>query len=69
MTQYLEHTTIENQRWDYIAWLYYQDVSKVGLLIETNQHVPITTVLPAGLKIHIPMIEQESTVQDLPPWK
>ncbi len=70
MSQYLEHITIENQRWDTIAWKYYRDVSKMSLLIESNPHAPITPNLPAGLKLRIPMIEQpQQSTYGLPPWK
>lgn len=69
MTQYLEHTTSEGQRWDWIAFKYYEDVSKMGLLIEENQHIPITPTLPAGLILRIPVIEQSIDTSELPPWK
>lgn len=69
MTQYLSHTTLEGQRWDWIAFKYYGDVSKMGLLIEENPHIPITPTLPSGLKLRIPVIEQSIDTSELPPWK
>lgn len=67
--QYLTHITREFERWDNIAWQYYRDVSKMSLLIENNPHAPITPVLPAGLRLSIPLISADTTTQDLPPWK
>ncbi len=67
--QYLVHITREGERWDSIAHKYYGDVTKMGLLIETNSHVPITPSIPSGFKMYIPMIEQASATQGLPPWK
>lgn len=69
MSESIQHLTLEGDRWDALAWKYYNDVSKMGLLIESNQHAPITPVLPSGITLRIPLIEQPETVQDLPPWK
>lgn len=69
MIQYRTHVTREFERWDNIAWHYYRDVSKMGLLIEANPHAPIIPCLPAGLVLRIPLIRAENTTQDLPPWK
>lgn len=69
MTQYLKHITTQHERWDSIAWKYYRDITKMGLLIETNSHAPITPVLPSGIVLYIPMIEQDTSQRELPPWK
>lgn len=69
MTQYLTHITKEGQRWDQLAYQYYGDVEKMGLLIESNPHAPIAPTLRAGITLQIPLIEQPSNIQDLPPWK
>lgn len=69
MTQYRIHITKQNERWDNIAWYYYRDVSKISMLIEENQHVPIIPCLPPGLKLRIPLIEQPQAPVNLPPWK
>lgn len=71
MTDYLSHTTLENQRWDSIADIYYGDVTKMGLLIEENPHAPISPTLPAGMVLRIPVIEPSESMDTsgLPPWK
>lgn len=69
MTQYLTHITREDERWDSIAYHYYDDVSKMSLLIEENPHAPIAPTLPSGLQLRIPVLEVQPGIQDLPPWK
>ena len=69
MTQSLMHTTTDGERWDLIAWRYYRDVSQTAALIAANPHAPRTGILPAGLKIAVPLIERAATVEALPPWK
>ncbi|WP_321448411.1 tail protein X [uncultured Cohaesibacter sp.] len=74
--EYLEHLTVAGDRWDLLAWDYYGDASKDGLIIEENRDLyvgsllSIPALLPTGLTLRIPVIEQ-STLDDsqLPPWK
>lgn len=70
-TEYIEHTTKEGERWDLIAYQYYGDSTKYEPIIQANRYIPIVPILPAGLKLMIPIVEEsenESTIQ-LPPWK
>jgi phage tail protein X len=71
MTQAILHTTIDGERWDIIAWRYYRNVREVPRLIETNPHAPRSGILPAGIKIAVPLIERHAAVSTagLPPWK
>ena len=64
----LKHTTSQGEKLDQIAFTYYGDVSKVPMLIEANPHLPIQRNYPAGVVVYIPLIKQESTNEDLPPW-
>jgi phage tail protein X len=64
----LTHTTHFGEKLDQIAWTYYGDVSKVPLLIEANPRLPIKRNYPAGVVIYIPLIQQQNTTEDLPPW-
>lgn len=71
-SQYIEHITSDGERWDTIAWKYYGDVSKMGIIIKANPYVPIQPIFPAGLKLIIPIIEKPSNpvlISTLPPWK
>ena len=69
MSQNSIHITKEGDRWDLLAWTYYRDTSLMGLLIESNPHLPIVPVLPSGQKVLIPLIEKPANTKDLPPWK
>lgn len=74
--EYLEHLTVAGDRWDLLAWDYYGDASKDTLIIEENRELYATSLLsipallPTGLILRIPVIEQ-SALDDsqLPPWK
>ena len=68
-----QYRTIENDRWDLIAFKAYGDATQFGRILEANAPLAINQVLPSGLKINIPILENESdgSVQSelLPPWK
>lgn len=72
MAEFTEHITQQDERWDTIAYKAYGDATEVNRIIEANPKVPITPVLPAGIRILIPIIETVSVEVDdklLPPWK
>jgi phage tail protein X len=71
MTQAIVHTTIDGERWDLLAWRYYRDVREMPRLIAANPHAPRAGLLPAGLKLAVPLIERPAAVSaaGLPPWK
>ena len=68
-----QYRTIEGDRWDLIAYKAYGDATKFVGLLEANKPLAISQTLPAGLKINIPILEDENSgsVQSelLPPWK
>ena len=66
--EYLEHITTEGERWDQLAWRYYGDAHRYLPIMQANPHVPLTSVLPANLTLSIPVLEAETTADDLPPW-
>lgn len=67
--QFIEYITKAGDRWDLLAYRYYDDVNQMGLLIEHNPHIPITPYFPAGLKIRIPIINVPIKDLELPPWR
>ena len=69
--QAVVHTVMDGERWDLIAWRYYRDVRQTPRLVEANPHAPRAGLLPAGLKIAVPLITRPATVthEGLPPWK
>lgn len=66
---YLMHTTSDGERWDTIAWRYYRDVRHVPVLLAANPHASATPLLPAGLRLRVPLIAQASRTDALPPWR
>ncbi|MCX8016714.1 MAG: tail protein X [Rhodocyclaceae bacterium] len=66
---HLIHVTGEGERWDWIAWRYYRDVRQVPALIAANPHAPLAPILPAGLKLRVPLIARASQTAALPPWR
>lgn len=73
---YFEHLTLAGDRWDLLAYRYYGDQNLQTLLLETNRDLWRDTlavpplILPRGLTLKIPVIEEEATNTDLlPPWK
>lgn len=76
-----EYITKEGDRWDNIAYRAFgtctNDVEIDGVMmnpidaiIQLNPDVPITDVLAAGIKLYVPIVEQNSVETSLlPPWK
>jgi phage tail protein X len=68
-----QYRTIEGDRWDLIAFKAYGDATKFNLLLEANKPLAINKTLPAGLKINIPILEDQNAgsvqAELLPPWK
>ncbi|WP_433886058.1 tail protein X [Pseudomonas vranovensis] len=65
---FIPHTTTEGERWDQLAWRYYGDAHRYQPIVQANPHVPLTSALPAGLTLAIPMLETVLATEDLPPW-
>ena len=70
MTEYYSYITKDNDRWDLIAYTFYNDETKYERIIEANPNIPITPILKAGLKLKIPVLDETETIKfELPPWK
>lgn len=70
MTEYYSYITKDCDRWDLIAYKFYKNATLYEEIIKANPNVPIEPVLPAGIKLKIPVIEESETIKfDLPPWK
>ncbi|QRO34122.1 tail protein X [Chromobacterium violaceum] len=70
--EYLEHITRAGERWDTLAWEYYGDAALYGPIIDANPQLRILPALAAGLKLRIPVLEEDVErlrEEDLPPWK
>lgn len=70
-TEYIEHITTDGERWDQLAWEYYGDSHAYERIIAANPTVPITPVLPGGITLLIPIVEDSEIItgEELPPWK
>lgn len=68
--EFYTYITKQNDRWDLIAYEYYNNALLYEEIIKANPDIKITPVLDAGIKIKIPVLEEKSTIQfELPPWK
>lgn len=74
--EYFEHKTIAGDRWDLLAYRYYGDQYKQTVILEANRHLILDDLgvqplmLPQGVTLKIPVIQEEATNTSLlPPWK
>jgi len=67
---YYEYITKDGDRWDLIAYDFYADPTLYEPIITANSDVPITPILPSGLKLKIPVIDNSDEIEfTLPPWR
>lgn len=74
MTDVLLHRVMEGERWDTLAQHYYGSATQYGRIVAANPHLDITPVLPTGVIVLIPVLEQAAAAtvlqdEELPPWK
>ena len=70
MTEFYNYVTKDNDRWDLIAYKFYNDSTKYELIIKANPDIPITPVLESGIKLKIPVLVEKETISFItPPWK
>ena len=68
--EFIEHITRDGERWESLAYAYYGDAAMISPLAEANVHLRLLPVLPAGLPVRVPLIEDAEAIEalDLPPW-
>ena len=70
MTEFYSYITKDNDRWDSIAYKFYQDSTKYEVIIQANPSVPITLTLESGIKLKIPVLDANNEITfELPPWR
>ena len=70
MTEFYTYITKQNDRWDLIAYKFYNDATKYKQIIKANPDVQITPTLEAGLKLKIPVLNETDSIKfELPPWR
>jgi len=69
--KFTEYITLENDNFTNIAYKAYGDGTKFAPIIAANFGLPVSAFLPSGLKIIVPIIEEqpETDINLLPPWK
>lgn len=66
---YTSYETKPGDTWDIIAHKMYGDAFLAPTIMAANHSVALESVLPAGLKLDIPVRTDPVTGSDLPPWK
>lgn len=70
MSEYYSYITKDSDRWDLISQKFYKTPSLYEEIIKANSEIPIEPVLPSGIKLKIPILEDSETIKfELPPWK
>ena len=70
MTEYYSYVTKDNDRWDLISNQFYNTPTLYEEIIKANPDVKILPVLPSGIKLKIPILDESETIKfELPPWK
>jgi len=71
MTQFLEHLTVEGDRWDSLAYLYYGNPYAYNTIVEANISLVGEPQLPSGVKLQIPVLKTTpaKAKEGLPPWR
>lgn len=68
--EFYEYVTKDGDRWDLIAYEFYADSTLYEPIITANPEVPITPILPSGIKLKIPVLGNNQQIQfELPPWR
>jgi len=67
---YRTHLVGDDERWDALAWAYYQDPYDYERIQRANPTVPRNEVIPAGTRLRIPVLESTTATitTKLPPW-
>ena len=65
----IAHIVREGERWDTLAYRYYNDIGEINRLLDANPHIAYCEVLPPGETLLVPVISVKTTTEaDLPPW-
>lgn len=66
--EYIEYQTKDGDRWDLIAYEMYGDAYLYHLILEANPEYKEYMVLPAGITLKIPVINEPPNTEVKPPW-
>lgn len=68
MDSYIEYETDDGDTFDILALNFYNNEFKSHLIMEANPQFNDIIIMPAGLNLKIPIID-ENPAESLPPWK
>ena len=64
------YITKQGDRWDLIAYKAYGDATMIDILITANPGIPVDPILPEGITLNIPIVDEPEVDKSLlPPWK
>ena len=64
------YITKQGDRWDLIAYKAYGDATMIDILIMENPGIPVEPILPEGITLNIPIVDEPEVDKSLlPPWK
>ncbi|MCI1274369.1 MAG: tail protein X [Clostridiaceae bacterium] len=70
MSEFYSYITKDRDRWDLIAYKFYGNATKYEPIINANPNIPITPILEAGIKLKIPVLDENNSITfELPPWR
>lgn len=67
--EYLIYTTSEGDTWDLIALKFLHEERKMTLLMDANPFLRKTVIFEAGVKVMIPIFEDNLSKESLAPWR
>ena len=59
----IEHTVLDGQRWDTLAWIYYGDAGAYGRIVQANPALDITTHVEAGTVVLVGVPRPDMTLE------
>lgn len=68
-TKFLNHITIEGERWDQLAQKYYGSAYAYPALVDANPRFSHLHTLMSGLMLRIPILDRPAKPVNLPPWR
>ncbi len=70
MSEFYSYITKQNDRWDLIAYKFYNNPFLYEDIIKANPNVEVEPILKEGISLKIPVKESTNTISfELPPWK
>ena len=67
--EYLIYTTSEGDTWDLIALKFLHEERKLTLIMDENPLLRKTVIFDAGVKVLIPVFEENLSKESLAPWR